>query len=259
MANALPLTEAEKARYQWQLWTPDFGEEGQRRLKGASVLVSRCGGVGGMVAYELAAAGVGRLLLAHAGSVRSNDLNRQLLMTTNSVGRPRMEVAPPRLRELNPHDEVEGVEENITEDNVARLVNGVDLILACAPLFSERLLLNREAVRQNKPLVDCAMYDLELQLTTILPGRTPCLACLYTEEPAGWRREFPVFGAAAGVVGCLGATEAIKVLAGLGEPLYGKMLLGDLREMTFRQTVLKRRPDCPICGGVTPVLPRGGE
>jgi molybdopterin-synthase adenylyltransferase len=259
MADALPLTEAEKARYQWQLWTPDFGEEGQGRLKGASVLVSRCGGVGGMVAYELAAAGVGRLVLAHAGSVRPNDLNRQLLMTTESVGRPRMEIAPLRLRELNPHVEVEGLEENITEENVARLVSGVDLILACAPLFSERLLLNREAVRQNKPLVDCAMYDLELQLTTIKPGRTPCLACLYTEEPSGWRREFPVFGATAGVVGCLGAMEAIKVLAGLGEPLYGKMLLGDLRDMTFRQTVLKRRPDCPVCGGVTPTPPRGGE
>lgn len=259
MADASPLTDADRARYQWQLWTPDFGEAGQGRLKRAGVLVSRCGGVGGLVAYELAAAGVGRLVLAHAGSVRPNDLNRQLLMTTDSVGRPRMEIAPLRLRELNPHVEVDGVEENITENNVARLVGGVDLILACAPLFSERLLLNREAVRQNKPLVDCAMYDLELQLTTILAGRTPCLACLYTEEPSGWRREFPVFGATAGVVGCLGALEAIKVLAGLGEPLYGKMLLGDLRDMTFRQTVIKRRPDCPVCGAVTPALPRGGE
>jgi molybdopterin-synthase adenylyltransferase len=191
--------------------------------------------------------------------VRPNDLNRQLLMTTESVGRPRMEIAPQRLRELNPHVEVEGVEENITEDNVARLVSGVDLILACAPVFSERLLLNREAARQNKPLVDCAMYDLELQLTTIRAGRTPCLACLYAEEPAGWRREFPVFGATAGVVGCLGAMEAIKVLAGLGEPLYGKMLLGDLRDMTFRQTVLKRRVDCPVCGAVIPAPPRAGE
>ena len=259
MAETSPLTEAENARYEWQLWTPDFGDVGQRRLKGASVLVTRCGGVGGMVAYELAAAGVGRLVLAHAGAVRPNDLNRQLLMTTDSVGRPRMEIAPQRLRELNPHVEVEGVAENITEENVARLVGGVDLIVACAPLFRERLLLNREAVRQNKPLVDCAMYDLELQLTTIKPGRTPCLACLYAEEPAGWRREFPVFGATAGVVGCLGATEAIKALTGLGEPLYGKMLLGDLRDMTFRQTTLKRRPGCPMCGAVTPALPPGGE
>jgi molybdopterin-synthase adenylyltransferase len=248
MAEPRPLTDAEKARYEWQLWTPGFGEEGQRRLKGASVLVSRCGGVGGAVAYELAAAGVGRLVLAHAGNVRPNDLNRQLLMTEQAVGRPRMEIAPQRLRELNPHVEVEAVAENVTEDNVARLVGRVDLVAACAPLFRERLLLNREAVRQNRPLVDCAMYDLEAQLTVVRPGRTPCLACLYPEEPPGWRREFPVFGAMAGAVGCLGALEAIKVLAGLGEPLSGKMLLCDLRDMTFRQAVLKRRPDCPVCG-----------
>ncbi len=248
MADPQPLTDAEKARYEWQLGTPGFGECGQQRLKGASVLVSRCGGVGGAVAYELAAAGVGRLVLAHAGNVRANDLNRQLLMTDDSVGRPRMEIAPRRLHELNPHVEVEAVAENVTEENVATLVGRVDLVASCAPLFRERLLLNREAVRQNKPLVDCAMYDLESQLTVVLPGRTPCLACLYPEEPVGWRREFPVFGATAGAVGCLAAMEAIQVLAGLGEPLYGRMLLCDLRDMTFRKTILKRRPDCPVCG-----------
>ena len=247
MAQPQTLTDAEKARYEWQLWTPGFGEEGQRRLKGASVLVSRCGGVGGLVAYELAAAGVGRLVLAHAGSARPNDLNRQLLMTEDAVGRPRVEAAARRLRELNPHVAVEAVAENVTEENAARLVGGVDLVAACAPLFAERLLLNCEAVRQGKPLVDCAMYDLELQLTTVRPGRTPCLACLYPEEPSGWRREFPVFGATAGAVGCLGALEAIKVLAGLGEPLYGTMLLADLRAMSFRRVALRRRPDCPVC------------
>jgi molybdopterin/thiamine biosynthesis adenylyltransferase len=248
LAEPPPLTDAEKARYDWQLATPDFGEAGQRRLKGAAVLVTRCGGVGGAVAYELAAAGVGRLVLAHAGAVRPDDLNRQLLMTDAALGRPRMEVAPQRLCELNPHVEVEAVAENVTEENVAGLVGRVDLVAACAPLFRERLLLNREAVRQNKPLVDCAMYDLEMQLTTVRPGRTPCLACLYPEEPAGRRRRFPVFGATAGAVGCLGALEAIKVLAGLGEPLYGRMLLTDLRDMTFRLTVLRRRQDCPVCG-----------
>jgi molybdopterin-synthase adenylyltransferase len=252
MAEPQALTDAEKARYEWQMWTPGFGEAGQLRLKGASVLVTRCGGVGGAVAYELAAAGVGRIVLAHAGLVRPNDLNRQLLLTTESVGRSRMEIAPQRLRELNPHVEIEAVAENVTEDNVARLVGRVDLVAACAPLFRERLLLNREAMRQNKPLVDCAMYDLEAQITTVVPGRTPCLACLYPVEPPGWRREFPVFGATAGAVGCLGAMEAIKVLTGLGEPLYGKMLLMDLRDMTFRQAVLKRRTNCPVCGNHTP-------
>jgi molybdopterin/thiamine biosynthesis adenylyltransferase len=248
MGPRKPLTDAEQARYEWQLWVPGFGEEGQERLRGAAVLVSRCGGVGGAVAYQLAAAGVGKLVLAHAGNLRLNDLNRQLLMSHAVVGQPRVEQAARRLRELNPHVEVKAVAENVGPDNAERLVGGVDLVVACAPLFAERLLLNREAVRQRKPLVDCAMYELEVQLTAVVPGRTPCLACLYPTEPAAWKREFPVFGAVAGTVGCLGAMEAIKLLAGLGEPLLGKMLLGDLRDMTFRRVAVRRNPRCPVCG-----------
>jgi molybdopterin/thiamine biosynthesis adenylyltransferase len=244
------LSDADRKRYEWQLWVNGFGEEGQRRLKNASVLVSRCGGVGGLVAYELAAAGIGRLVLAHAGPIRLDDLNRQLLMTHDSIGRPRMEVAPRRLRELNPDVEIVAVAENVTEDNVEGLVGQVDLVVSCAPVFRERLLMNREAVRRGKPLIDCAMFELEGTLTTVLPGRSPCLACLYPEEPVGWKREFPVFGAVAGTVGCLGAMEVIKVLAGLGEPLAGRLLTFDLGDMTFRKAILMRRPDCPVCGSL---------
>ncbi len=174
-----PLTVAERAAYEWQLGVPDFGEEGQRKLKGASVLVSRLGGLGGVVAYELAAAGVGRLVLAHGGDVVPSDLNRQLLMTHEWIGRPRIECATVRLRELNPRLKVEAIGENVHEENVARLVGEADLVVDCAPLFDERFLMNREAVRQNKPMVECAMYELEAHLTTIQPGKTPCLACLF--------------------------------------------------------------------------------
>src|SRR6266536_3037716 len=160
-----PLTNADRAIYEWQLSVSGFGEEGQRRLKNASVLVSRVGGVGGTVAYQLAAAGVGRLVLAHAGNVRPDDLNRQLLITHDWIGRPRMDLAPRRLRELNPTLEVLAIAENVSEENVGRLVGEADLVVSCAPLFRERLLMNCEAVRQGKPMVDCAMYELEGQLT----------------------------------------------------------------------------------------------
>src|SRR5262249_6231626 len=155
-----------------------FGEAGQERLKAASVLVSRVGGVGGCVAQQLAAAGVGRIVLAHAGHLRPDDLNRQVLMSHALLGQPRASPAAHRLAKINPHVRIESVAENVHEDNVARLVKGVDLVVGCAPLFEERLLMNREAVRQGKPYVDCAMYELELQVTTVVPGRTPCLACL---------------------------------------------------------------------------------
>lgn len=239
----------ERAVYEWQLDVPGFGERGQEALRRATVLVSRVGGVGGAAAYYLAAAGIGRLVLAHEGVVRPSDLNRQILMTAGGVGYPRVESAARRLRELNPRLEVVAVGENIREENAARLVAQADLIVDAAPLFRERFLLNREAVRQGKPLVECAMYALEVQVTTLLPGRTPCLRCLYPEEPPGWKRRFPVLGAAAGVAGTLGAMEAIKVISGLGEPLAGRLLVGDLGSMEFRTVRLRRNPSCLECAG----------
>lgn len=244
----LPLTDEERAIYEWQMWVPGFGEAGQERLRAAAVLVSRVGGLGGVVAYQLAAAGLGKLVLAHAGNVKPSDLNRQLLMTYDWLGKPRVISAQRRLNELNPRLQVVPVAENISAENVARLVEQVDLIVDCAPLFEERFAMNREAVRQNKPLIECAMYELEAQLTTILPGRTPCLACLYPEQPSGWRRQFPVFGAVSGTVGCLAAMEAIKVLAGLGTPLLGELLTFDLRDMSFARRRIRAKPECAVCG-----------
>lgn len=248
MSKLPELTTEERERYEWQLWVPDFGEEGQRRLKGATVLVSRIGGVGGTAALQLAAAGVGRLILAHGGELRRNDLNRQLLMNTAGIGQPRVDLALARLLDLNPNIEIETVSSNITETNAAELVSRCDLIVSAAPLFTERLLMNREAVRQRKPLVDCAMYDLDGRLTTIVPGQTPCLACIYPELPVNWKREFPVFSAVSSTVGSLAGMEAIKILASIGEPLRGRLLIFDLRTMTFQTVPIPRRVDCSVCG-----------
>lgn len=247
MSSLPQLTDDERSRYEWQLWIPDFGEEGQRRLKGTTVLVSRIGGVGGTAAMQLAAAGIGRLILVHGGNLRLDDLNRQLLMTTDWIGKPRVESAVRRLRDLNPHVEIETVNENMSDENAAGLISRCDVIVSAAPLFTERLLMNREAVRQQKPLVDSAMYELEGRLTTILPGRTPCLACLYPESPIHWKREFPVLGPVAATVGCLAAMEVIKLIAGLGQPLTGRLLVFDLRNMSFRTIPIARLPDCPEC------------
>src|SRR5438105_606907 len=139
-----PLTPEERSIYEWQLPVAGFGEEGQEKLKAASVLVTRIGGVGGGAAYALAAAGIGRLVVAHEGNVRPGDLNRQLLMTADGVGKPRVASAARRLRELNPRLEVEAVGENVSEANAERLVGSVDLVIDAAPLFKERFLLNRE-------------------------------------------------------------------------------------------------------------------
>jgi len=246
------LSQEEREFYQWQMWIADLGEVGQKRLKGASVLVTRVGGVGGTAALYLAAAGVGRIVLAHAGNIRKSDLHRQVLMSHGKVGEPRVEVAAARLRDLNPHVKVEAVGENVSEANVAKLVGDVDLVVDAAPRFEERLLLNREIVRQKKVMVECAMYEMEGSVTTIVPGKSACLACLYPSPPTEWKREFPVLGAVSGMIGCLGAVEAIKVIAGIGRPLAGRMVICDLGEMNFRTVEIERRRDCAICSSNTP-------
>ena len=246
------LTPEERATYEWQLWSPGFSEKAQQRLKSASVLVSRVGGVGGTVAYYLAAAGVGRLVLAHAGDLRPSDLNRQLLMTHDHLGRPRVESAARRLRELNPRLKVETIDRNISDDNASGIVTGVDLVVDAAPLFVERYAMNKACVEQRKPMVDAAMYDFDAQLTTIIPGQTPCLACLYPQNPPAWKRQFPVFGAVSGTIGSMAAVEAIKLLGGLHETLAGKLLIADLRTMSFRTVAIARNPACCVCGQCQP-------
>ncbi len=248
--NESKLTDQERAVYEWQMWSPQFGERGQEALKGASVLITRCGGVGSAVAYYLAAAGIGRLVLAHEGNVKPSDLNRQILMTDDWVGKPRLESAERRLHDLNPRVKIETVGENASDANARDLVSRVDLIVDCAPMFQERFALNGAAVAQKKPLIECAMFDFEAQITTIIPGVTPCLACRHPSQPEAWRRQFPVFGAVAGMVGAMGAVEAIKQLSGVGQTLAGELLMCDLASMSFRKIKLRRNPECAVCANV---------
>lgn len=251
MPTSNSLTTEERSIYEWQMWVDDFGDVGQQKLKDASVMVSRVGGVGSVVAYELAAAGIGKLVLAHAGNVKPSDLNRQLLMTHDWIGKPRIDSVCRRLLELNPRLEIVAVGENVGDANAAQLVEQCDVVVDCAPLFPERFLMNEQAVRQGKPMIECAMYELEAHITTILPGQSPCLRCLFPDEPPTWKRQFPVFGAVSGTVACLGAVEAIKIIAGIGTPLAGRLLKMDLRDMSFRSLNVARNTDCPVCGQVT--------
>jgi len=235
----MSMTEDEREIWSWQLDVEGFGDAGQQRLKAATVLISRVGGVGSAAAYELAAAGVGRLILAHGGLVQPSDLNRQLLMTHDWIGRPRVESAARRLRELNPRLDVLAIPEQITVENAERLVGMADCVVDAAPLFQERLAMNDAAERLRRPVVEAAMYELEASLTVIQPPETPRFRDLVPEVPAGWQRRFPVFGAVSGTVGCLAAMETIKILAGFGEPLRGRLLRLDLRTMSSRVIQLR--------------------
>lgn len=227
------LTAADRQRYAWQLDVRGLGESGQQKLKQASVLISRVGGLGSVVAYELAAAGVGRLILAHAGNVQPGDLNRQILMTDDWVGKPRIESAVRRLRQFNPSVEIVAVEENLSADNAEALVQQADLVVDAAPLFQERLAMNDAAERQGKPVIEAAMFEMEASLTVIHPPETLRFRELVPEVPPGWKRRFPVLGAISGTVACLAATEAIKLITQIGDPLKNRLLRMDLRTMQF--------------------------
>ena len=244
----MSLNAEERAIYEWQMWVPGVGEEGQLKLKNARVLVSRVGGLGGLVALELAAAGVGKLVLAHGGVLQPSDLNRQLLQTHDHLGKPRIDSIVRRLKDLNPRCDIIGVPENVSEANADALVAQADLVVDAAPMFQERLALNAAAFRAGKPMIECAMHTLEASVTTFVPGKTGCLACYIPEVPPTWKRQFPVFGAVSGTAACIGAMEVIKLITGIGTTLQGELLSMNLDTMQFRKVRLPKRADCAVCG-----------
>ena len=244
------FTDFELERYSRQLRLEGFGLTGQQLLRSSTALVSRAGGVGGAAAANLARAGIGRLILAHGGSVHAEYLNRWSLATTEDLGRPCVEVMREKLHAINPAVEVLTVPDNINESNASRLVEQADIVVDGAPLFEERYLLNREAVRQKKPLVMGAMYGAESYVTAIVPNETPCLACIYPVKPDYWTdiKVFPAIGPGPIIIGSMIAMEAIKLLTGFGEPLKDKLLFFDLEHNIFQYLNITRRDDCRVCG-----------
>jgi molybdopterin/thiamine biosynthesis adenylyltransferase len=248
------LTPTELDRYRRQIMLPGFGDEAQQRLKQSTVLVTGVGGLGGTAALYLAVAGVGRLILLRGGELRRDDMNRQILMTDDWVGQPRVFKAKETLLAINPDIQVDAVCDYVTADNVDELVRSADVTLDCAHNFVERDLLNAASVRWGKPMVEAAMNDMEAYLTTIVPGLTPCLSCIFPEKPDWDKRGFGVLGAVSGTLACLTALEAIKLLTGFGQPLFNQLLTMDLGRAEFAKRRPYHDPNCPVCSERSPEL-----
>lgn len=243
------LTEFELEKFKRQIQIPGFGREAQRKLKDSAALVTRLGGLGGPTALWLAAAGIGKLVIAHDGNVTPSNLNRMILMRGDGVGKPRAPQARETLLRFRPDLEVMAYEADADESNAAEWVAQVDIVCDTSPDFRERLALNRECRRQGKPMIDSGMNGMEAQITAFIPPDTPCLECLVPEVPDWWDPVgFGVLGALSGSLGGLTALEAVKVLTGYGEPLAGRMLVYDAEDMTFDTYTIHRRPGCPVCG-----------
>jgi molybdopterin-synthase adenylyltransferase len=239
-------------RYSRQILLPGFGIEGQERLRAASVLVVGLGGLGSPVAMYLAAGGVGRLVLADFDAVDLSNLQRQLLHTTERIGMPKADSARIALAALNPEVRIETVKRSLTEETLPALVAEVDLVVDGSDNFATRFAVNAACFKAGRPLVSGAAIRMEGQVATFTgqPGG-PCYQCLYPRD-GGLDETCSTTGVLAPVVGIIGsiqATEAIKVLTGLGEPLFGRLLLLDAGAMEWRSLRLRADPGCPICGG----------
>ncbi len=259
-ADGLPMQAPELdadfgERYSRHLRLAEVGLEGQRKLEAARVLVVGAGGLGSPAAFYLAAAGVGTLRIADDDLVDRSNLQRQILHTDARIGAAKVESATAALSALNPRTKIEPLQERITSANVERMLDGVDVVVDGADNFPARYLLNDACVKLGKPLVYGAVQRFEGQASVFDAGRhrgeAPCYRCLFPEPPppdaAPNCAEAGVLGVLPGVIGLLQATEAIKLVLGIGMPLTGRLLQFDALAMRFRETRVTPDPQCPVC------------
>ncbi|MFP4438123.1 MAG: molybdopterin-synthase adenylyltransferase MoeB [Chloroflexaceae bacterium] len=253
MVQDVTLSNEEIRRYSRHLIMPEVGMEGQRRLKQGSALLIGTGGLGSPLALYLAAAGVGHIGLVDFDVVDESNLQRQVVHGTSTVGVPKIESAKRRLQDLNPYIDISVYEAQVTSDNALELMRPYDVIVDGTDNFPTRYLSNDAAVLLGKPNVYGSIFRFEGQATVFYPKEGgPCYRCLYPEPPPPGLvpscAEGGVLGVLPGVIGTIQATEVIKLLTGIGEPLIGRLMLYDALEMRFRELKLRRNPECPICG-----------
>lgn len=246
------LSNDEIRRYSRHLILPEIGMQGQQKLKDSRALLIGAGGLGSPLALYLAAAGVGHIGLVDADVVDESNLQRQVLHGTSSLGRRKTDSARERLADLNPNVEVTTYDEPFTSHNALRIAGGYDVLVDGTDNFPTRYLSNDVAVFLGIPNVYGSIFRFEGQLSVFWAKHGPCYRCLYKEPPPPGRvpscAEGGVLGILPGVIGTLQATETIKLLAGIGEPLIGRLLLYDALSMHFRELKLRKDPDCPVCG-----------
>jgi len=247
------LTPEEKARYSRHLIVPEIGEEGQLRLKNASVLLIGTGGLGSPAALYLAAAGVGRLGLVDPDTVDLSNLQRQLLHSDATIGKPKLESAAARLHETNPHITLDLHPVRFTPENAITIAENYDIILDGSDNFPTRFLVNDTAFFLKKPLIYGAIHRFDGQITVFAPHLGgPCYRCLLPEIPAPGAvpscNEAGVLGVLPGIIGSLQGMEAIKLILGIGEPPLGKLLIYDALRTSFRSLKLPHDPACRLCG-----------
>lgn len=241
------MKASELERYGRQIMIKGFGENGQRKLKQAKVLVAGAGGLGCPASLYLAAAGVGNLVIVDGDKVELSNLNRQVLYWSDDIGKDKSFSAAKKLKLLNPEIKVTARSEEITHENGGKLVRGCSAVVDGMDNWSTRYTLNEACVKEGVPFVHAGVYGLYGQITTIMPGEGPCLQCIIPKTPSEVKG-FPVLGATPGTLGLLEAFETIKLITGIGKPLIGRMITFDGEDVSFQIVKVERNPRCPTCG-----------
>jgi molybdopterin/thiamine biosynthesis adenylyltransferase/rhodanese-related sulfurtransferase len=259
VAEESGLTPDQRMRYSRHTLLPEVGVEGQLKLLNAKVLLIGAGGLGSPSALYLAAAGIGTLGLVDDDVVDESNLQRQVIHTTDRVGVPKTASAKTAIEALNPDVDVIEHRTRLNADNILEIIEPYDILVDGADNFPTRYLLNDASVRLRKPVVSASILAFDGQLSTFVPYEGPCYRCLYPTPPppelAPSCSANGVLGVMAGVMGLLQANEVIKLAAGIGEPLIGRLLLYDALGTRFTELKVKRDPECPICGPNAPEIP----
>jgi len=250
---AMELTKEQIERYSRHIILPNIGEVGQKKLLSAGVLIVGCGGLGSPAAYYLAAVGIGKLGLIDADNVELHNLQRQILHTTQNIGKPKVESAKETLKRLNPDIEVVTYQTRLTSSkNILDIIKEYDIVIDASDNFPTRYLVNDACVLSNKPLIHAGVLMFSGQITTIIPYKSPCYRCIFPAPPPPGAvpscQEAGILGVVPGVLGVLQATEAIKYILKIGELLVGKLLIFDALEVSFRKVNVRRNKECELCG-----------
>ena len=241
------LTKDDLLRYQRQIMYSGFGEEGQRRLKGSHIVIAGVGGLGSPAAIYSACAGVGHITIVDYDFVELSNLNRQILHWDENIGDKKVFSAAGKLARLNPGVELTPSCERITIENVNSIISGANAVIDALDNLETRYIINAACVALGIPLIHGAVHGLDGEITTIIPGETPCLACIYPEVPDRGGA-VPVFGVTPDLIASLQVMETIKLLTGIGNLLTGRMLYVAGETMEFTLVNINRRPNCGVCG-----------
>lgn len=252
MADPVQLSRDELLRYSRHLVLPEVGVEGQQRLKAARVLCIGMGGLGSPLALYLAAAGVGTLGIVDFDVVDVTNLQRQIIHGTADVGRPKLDSGEEKLRSINPFINIRRYDTKLTSENALEIFREFDIVADGTDNFATRYLVNDACVLTNKPNVFASIFRFEGQASVFAADGGPCYRCLYPEPPPPGMvpscAEGGVLGVLPGLLGTIQATEVLKLILGVGDPLIGRFLLVDTLAMQFRELKLRRNPECPVCG-----------